>query len=196
MDVSRKSGGNFRDRKRQNLLDMTTRDFSNPWNFYSLMMLSDDEVYQWLRMHGLLATTIPCNTEGCEGRMFLKSSSRSVGGTVFRCTVNRLHTRACRANSFFERSNLTIQDIFLFIKSYLDGSSLSQCARFSGVAYKSTAVNWGSFIRELFKEFFELRIKTKKLTGTVEIDESLFGRRVKHHRGDPNRGLKVTLNKC
>lgn len=39
--------------------------------------------------------------------------------------------------------------------------------RFSGVAYKSTAVNWGSFIRKLFKEFFELRIKTKKLTGTV-----------------------------
>lgn len=39
-------------------------------------------------------------------------------------------------------------------------------------------------------------IKTKKLSGTVEIDESLFGRRVKHHRGDPNRGVKVTLNKC
>lgn len=148
-------------------MDMTSRDFSNHWNSFSLMMLSDDEVYQWIRMHGLLATTISCNTEGCEGRMVLKSSSRSVGGTVFRCTVNRLHTRACRANSFFERSNLTMQDIFLFIKSYLDGSSLSQCARFSGLAYKSTAVNWVSFIRELFKEVFELRIKTKKLTGTV-----------------------------
>lgn len=194
MDVSRKSGGNFRERKRQNLMGMTTSDFNNPWNFFSLMMLSDDEVYQWFRMHGLLATTISCNSDGCEGRMVLKSSSRSVGGAVFRCMVNRLHTRACRTNSFFEKSNLTLQDIVLFIKSYLDGSSLSQCARFSGVAYKSTTVHWGSFIRELFKEYryFEVHIKTKKLTGTVEIDESLFGRRVKHHRGDPNRGLKVT----
>lgn len=30
-------------------MDMTSRDFSNPWNFYSLMMLSDDEAYQWIR---------------------------------------------------------------------------------------------------------------------------------------------------
>lgn len=76
MDVSRKSGGNFRERKRQNLMGMTTSDFNNPWNFFSLMMLSDDEVYQWFRMHGLLATTISCNSDGCEGRMVLKSSSR------------------------------------------------------------------------------------------------------------------------
>lgn len=54
--------------------------------------------------------------------------------------------------------------------------SLSQCARFSGVAFKSTAVNWNSFIGELFKEYVEIHIKIKKLSGTVEIAESLFGR--------------------
>lgn len=104
----------------------------------------------------------------------LKSPSRNVGGAVFRCMVNRLHIRACRANSFFEKSNLTLECIILFIKTYLDGSFLSQCARFSEVAYKSTAVNWRSFVMELSNEYFEVDIYTNKLTGTVKIDESLF----------------------
>jgi len=33
-------------------------------------------------------------------------------------------------------------------------------------------------------------IRDVKLQGEVEIDESLFGRRTKYHRGDPH-GLKV-----
>lgn len=73
-------------------------------SFVLIMMLSDDEVNQWFRMHGPLATTISCNTEGCQGRMVLKSSSRGAGG----CTVNRLHTRACRDNSIFEKKQLDI----------------------------------------------------------------------------------------
>ena len=31
------------------------------------------------------------------------------------------------------------------------------------------------------------------LEGEVQIDESLFGRKVKYHTGNPNRGLKVSV---
>lgn len=45
-----------------------------------------------------------------------------------------------------------------------------------GIAYGSTAVNWGSFVREVFKEHFH-RNTRKKLSGIVELDESLFGKK-------------------
>lgn len=79
----------------------------------------------------------------------------------------------------------------VFLKSYLEKSSLAQCAKFSGMAYGSTAVNWASFTRELFKEYFYTNLRLRKLQGVIEIDESLFGRRVKFHRGNPHRGLKA-----
>lgn len=192
--ASRKSGGNYRLRKTDNLMELSPTDLENPWNFYSLMTLSDELVYEWLRTQGLLASSVPCVVPDCEGTMHLRSSSRNPGGSIFRCNVDRLHTRNCRANSLFEKTNLSIQDIILFIKSYLDGCSLGQCARFSGVSYNTTAVHWGSYIRELFKEHFHNNIKRKQLSGIIEIDESLFGRRVKHNRGNPNCGLKVINN--
>ena len=33
----------------------------------------------------------------------------------------------------------------------------------------------------------------KKFPGIIEVDESLFGRKVKHHRGNPNVGVKVWI---
>nr|XP_011443777.2 uncharacterized protein LOC105339761 [Crassostrea gigas] len=118
---------------------------------------------------------------------------RAPGGSIYRCSKNRDHTRASRTYSFFEKSILLIQDIMLFIKNYLEKCSLSQCARFSGMSYGSTSVNWASFIREIFKEYFYRNLRFKKLHGIIEIEESLFGRRVKFHRGNPNRGLKIWI---
>ena len=51
-------------------------------------------------------------------------------------------------------------------------------------------MDWGSLCRDLFFEFYVRDIRDIKLQGEVEIDESLFGRRTKYHRGNP-RGLKV-----
>lgn len=120
-----------------------------------------------------------------------KTMVRAPGGSIYRSSKNRDHTRASRTYSFFEKSNLLIQDIMLFIKNYLEKCSLSQCARFFGMSYGSTSVNWASFIREIFKDYYYRNLRFKKLHGIIEIEESLFGRRVKFHRGNPNRGLKV-----
>ncbi|XP_061187524.1 uncharacterized protein LOC133195646 [Saccostrea echinata] len=129
----------------------------------------------------------------CDGQMSLKVLARAPGGSIFRCTKKRDHTKSSRTYSFFDKSNLMLQDIMVFIKSYLEKSSLAQCARFSGMAYGTTAVNWASFTRELFKEYFYTNLRYRKMQGVVEIDESLFGRRVKFHRGNPNCGLKIWI---
>lgn len=73
---------------------------------------------------------------------------------------------------FFEGSSLTILDCLLFRKSYLDILTLLQCSSF---AYDSTAVNWGSIMNEIFKEHFYRNTKAKKMTGTVQFYESLYG---------------------
>ena len=60
------------------------------------------------------------------------------------------------------------------------------------MSYGSTAVDWGSFCRDLFIEYFVQNINPVKLSGVVETDKSLFGRRTKYHRG-MSRGHKVWI---
>ena len=192
MSASRKSGGSYRDRCSEDIMQIVPADFVNPWNFFKLFSQNDNDVYKWCQRNGLLATSFPCPVDNCSGVMATNTLSRAPGGMVFRCSVNRTHTKSSRTYSFFDRSNLCLQDIILFIKSYLERNSLAQSARFSGMSYTTTAVNWACFIREMFKEHFYNDLRHRKFAGTVEIDESLFGRKVKYHKGNPNRGLKVS----
>ena len=78
-------------------------------------------------------------------------------------------------------------------KSYLDKKTLLQCSIFSGIGYTSTGVNWASLLRELFKEYFFLHTRHRVLSGEVEIDGSLLGRKMKYHRGNPRPGLHVWI---
>ena len=75
-----------------------------------------------------------------------------------------------------------------YVITYAEG----QCAQAAGVGYGSTAVDWGNFCRDLFIEYYIRNIRDVKFQGEIEVDESLFGRRTKYHRGNP-RGLKVWI---
>ena len=95
--------------------------------------------------------------------------------------------------SFFEGSSFNIRDfIFIFIKQYLDENSLKQCALSTDMDYKSTAVNWASYIREMFLEYVYKTYQTFKFDAEVEIGESLFGRKNKYNRGRPT-GHKLRI---
>jgi len=52
-------------------------------------------------------------------------------------------------------------------------------------------VDWGSFVREVKKEFYHRNLKNRKLSGQFEIDDSLFGRKIKYHRGNRSKGLRI-----
>ena len=51
--------------------------------------------------------------------------------------------------------------------------------------YKSTAIHWASYLRELFVEHVHRSYNTLKFKTDVEIDESLFRRKIKYNRGKP-----------
>lgn len=72
-----------------------------------------------------------------------------------------------------------------FMRSYLFGSSLVRHSASSGMAYVSTAVEWAKYVREMFTEYVYVEIlqSEMKLSGDVEIDECLFGRKWKYQRG-------------
>ena len=97
-----------------------------------------------------------------------------------------------RKNSFFEGSAYKIRDIMIFIKHYLEGNSLHQCALATGMDYRHTAVDWGSFIRELFCQYVHDSYGMTMFEGDVESDESLFGRKIKYNKGEP-RGHKIWI---
>ena len=45
----------------------------------------------------------------------------------------------------------------------------------------------------MFKKYVHNSVGNMKLSGEVEIDESLFGRKVKYHRGNPHVGCQVWI---
>jgi hypothetical protein len=56
----------------------------------------------------------------------------------------------------------------MFVKTYLEGHSLYQC-RLSGVHYKSTAIDWGSFVMEIFMDYHYIHVRNTKPKGKIEI---------------------------
>ena len=77
-----------------------------------------------------------------------------------------------------------LQDILVFVVEFLKQQSLKRCAEAAGIDYKKSSVDWANFIRDLFKQYVFEHYSTIKLAGEVEVDESLFGRKVKYHRGE------------
>ena len=60
---------------------------------------------------------------------------------------------------FFSHSHLHLADIIQFLISYAEGQSLWKCAQYAGVNYGSTAVDWGSFCRDLSVEYYVCNIR-------------------------------------
>lgn len=182
--MSDTSNGAYVNRLRQDQLQFTTfDDLLNPWNFYSLFLQDDSVVFLWLRQQGLLAETIPCCNETCNGLCKLSPRKGKRGGFTFRCSRNKNHEYSMFKFSYFENGHTDPRDVMQFVKSYLDKCTLKLCSIHSGVNYSKTAVAWGSYLREVCVDWFVRSFQGRKLSGEIEIDESLFGRKWKHHRG-------------
>ncbi|CAC5426120.1 unnamed protein product [Mytilus coruscus] len=171
--------GSFALRK-SNLDDISFQDFGNLWSFSSLFMSDDKTVFNWLRVNGLLPSELICH---CGADCTLNRRSSTTDGFTFRCKKG--HELGMRKNSFFERSSYNIRDLIVFIKYYIEGYSLHMSAKCANMEYKSTSVHWASYIREMFCEYIYTEYEMIRFQGDVELDESLFGRKIKYNRGKP-----------
>ena len=183
--------GNYRQQVgRDDLPHIGVSDFNNPFNFFNLLALPLPIFLQWLMSNGLLASRKRC--DACDEECTLIKRSASIDGQLWRCPKSKNHTFSVRQHSFFSKSKLTVFDVMLFIRNFIDSMSLSKNAKQCGIAYQSTAVDWASFCRELCKEFVHKYLPTLRLQNEVEIDESMFGHKFKHNRG-AQRGVKVWI---
>ena len=163
------------------------KDFVNPWNFHSLFVSNDETVFAWLRKNGLLANELKCH---CGKTAKLNRRQRLKDKYSFRCRGG--HELSMRKNSFFEGSSYNIRDLMIFMKYYIEGHTLKRCALATNMDYKHTAINWASYVRELFCQYVFDAYSMMNFEGEVEIDESVFGRKVKYHRGQP-RGCPIWI---
>ena len=99
------------------------------------------------------------------------------------------------SHSYFDPFGLPLADVINFIKQYLDGHTLRKAATLTNINYGSTAVDWASYTRDIFMQYVydEVICARMMLSGVVEVDESLFGKRCKYHRGKPKTGIKVWI---
>ena len=194
--AKRKKGGWFK--KERDLENVTWKSFQDPWTFHAFFNQDPSIWTGWLRSEGLLADQfqVKCNANvsgrkgkqnhiACGAPCVLKPHTKAIDGKVWRCLTKPQHETSVRYNAFWSNMKHHIPDVMLFIKNFLDGASLKKCSQFSNIHYNSTAVYWSAYIRDIMVQYvFENQITNpQKLTGTIEIDESLFGRKHKYHHG-------------
>lgn len=100
MSGTRKSGGCNRERIVDNIIDIAPAEYAKSLNFFHPFAQSDEDVYFWCRQNGLVATSYACHVENCTGKMTLAALCLAHCGVIFRCNVNRQHTKSSRSYSF------------------------------------------------------------------------------------------------
>lgn len=132
---------------------------------------------------GLLSEQVFCSRQNCENvKCKLYSRERYIDGSIWWCKNN--HEISIRHGTFLEKSKFCIQDIFIFIIGYLEGTSLYKLSVRTGMSYSNTCVDWAHFLREIFMKWVRDNMGHIKFRGIIELDDSLFGHRVQYHRGE------------
>ena len=120
----------------------------NPFHGYALLMTGPSTFAKWLMTTGLLKDHVTCRS--CNRVCNLQKKSNRIDGMVWCCTsCGSKPTQSVRNYSFFSNSHLHLEDIFVFIYNHITGPSLKYCSMVSGMHYKSTAIDWGNFVRDI-----------------------------------------------
>ena len=164
---------------------------TNNWSFHSLLLKDNLIFFAWLRRQGLLASPLnykcpKCIQEGHSGTVSVSKNSLKL-----RCKEKN-HGNSYKVNSFFENCQHDIHDLMLYIRCLLNGMPMYRSCMCTEVSYGSVSCKWASRMRSIMKNYFVNTIQNTKLSGIIEIDESLLGRKQKHFRG-LNLGMHVWI---
>ena len=161
---SKKNLGNFRNMKKK---DISFEDLSNAFTFYSLL-LNTDGLLKWLMENKLLVKDLKCSI--CDANYKLYKRSKVIDGVAWRCTKNSSHEKSIRIGSIFEKLKYTIQDVMVFIREMVLGSTLRKSCLSSGIYYGHTAVDYSNMIR--YSKFFI--ILKQKMNNFLNFEKSVY----------------------
>ena len=158
------------------------------WRYDDLSAILTEKktLIQWLMTEGFLAKSRLCSVCRCEMKL-VRCEDRS-DGLRWECRGRRFDGKrhnaelSIRKGSWFEHSNMTLEEILKFTYWWSQDVKQNQIKRELGSG-SSTAVDWESFCREVCE--VKLMESSERIGGNgkvVQIDESKFGKR-KYHRG-------------
>ena len=137
----KKSLGNFRNMKTTGIC---FEDLTNAFTFFSLL-LNTNSFIKWLMDNRLLASDVKC--EKCNATYSLYKRIKMPDGVAWRCKKNANHEISIRKHSFFSKMKYTMQDVLVFIREMVLGSTLQKSCLNAGVYYGHTAVDYSNQIR-------------------------------------------------
>ena len=139
----------------------------------------------WLKQDGLLAASRACSI--CASEMKWAECMDRSDGYLWKCQKQlngKRHQseKSIREGSWFEKSNLTIEEVLKFTYWWCQDMKQWQIKQQLGLG-SHTAVDWDMFCREVCEvALFQRREKIGRPGKLVQIDESKIGKR-KYHRG-------------
>ena len=140
----------FRTRK-TDISEITFSDFTNPLTFSNL--LQHEGLIKWLQENGLLLTEMNCPNDNCNGICKTAVRNKVPEGYTLQCRSDKNHEYSIKTWSIFFGSHILIQDILIFLRSFVINVSLYMGASQSGVNYKKTAPTCAKKMRQLFKHY-------------------------------------------
>ena len=147
----------------------------------------------WLKQDGLLAASRACSI--CASEMKWAECMDRSDGYLWKCQKQlngKRHRseKSIREGSWFEKSNLTIEEVLKFTYWWCQDVKQWQIKQQLGLG-SHTAVDWDMFCREVCEvALFQRREKIGGPGKLVQIDESKIGKR-KYHRGHVVEGQWV-----
>ena len=152
-----------------------------------LPLLGEDclQVINWLKQRKLLQRELKCPT--CDQQMNWTKYAKTKDGFAWKCQnkycIKYKSTITIRYGSFFTKSNLSLQSWVHAMYLWSERCSETMAYRQVNVSEK-TMIDCYSFFREVCSRY--LQANPVKLGGpgvVIQIDESCFSHKPKHHRG-------------
>ena len=168
-----------------NVFESTIVDLLNPFIFYRVVTMGPRQIVMWLQKEKLLKLIDRCPK--CGSSVKLNNRESSLDGCSYRCNGKSKHETGVRYGSFFHAFKLPLGDVLNFIRDYVLGLSIRKCSEHINCSYGTTAIRYGLLIREIMMQFcydtYFGDTDYMQLPGPVEVDESVFGRKTKYHKG-------------
>lgn len=154
------------------------------------ILCSTEKCISYMMSKGLLKNHMVCV---CEEDMTLMKRGDLSDGKVWNCR-KCLKRTSIRKNSFFENSRLPLEKLMQIIYGFGLDFQIYQCKKLMPEIDEKSLIDWYSFLRDVCSASL-LRNPVKLGSGVdseiVEIDESLFGKKRKYHRGSGNQKFWV-----
>ena len=147
------------------------------------------EFVEFLISNGLLSSGPICEQHGIS--TVIRKRNDIDDGVVYRCPMYKKDkcsssNISIRRFSFFENSKMHIGDVMHLILKYIQNDTLVDIGEATGLS-KSSVIRTIDFLRDVPTQCVQMYYAGFYRKSVFQIDESVFGRKRKYHRGN-NRG--------